>query len=79
MKLGDVGEEMVATAIALAKERRASIDALYVMKIGLEHTLDAELAELEAAAEESLGGGAGARQGERHPGQPGQGPGPVDR
>ena len=54
MKLGPVGEEMVATAIALAKERRASIDALFVMKVGLEHRLDAELYELEETAAASL-------------------------
>ena len=54
MKLGPVGEEMIATAIALAKEREASVDALYVMKVGLEHSLDAELHELEETAEASL-------------------------
>jgi APA family basic amino acid/polyamine antiporter len=54
MKLGAVGEEMIATAIALAKERRASIDALFVMKVGLEHGLDAELHDLEEAAAASL-------------------------
>jgi basic amino acid/polyamine antiporter, APA family len=54
MKLGPVGEEMVATAIALAKERRASVDALHVMKVGLEHSLDAELYDLEEAAAASL-------------------------
>ena len=54
MKLGPVGEEMIATAIALAKERDASVDALYVMKIGLEHSLDAELHDLEEAAAASL-------------------------
>jgi APA family basic amino acid/polyamine antiporter len=54
MKLGAVGEEMIATAIALAKERRASIDALFVMKVGLEHSLDAELHDLEEAAAASL-------------------------
>ena len=54
MKLGAVGEEMIATAIALAKERQASVDALYVMKVGLEHSLDAELFELEETAAASL-------------------------
>ena len=54
MKLGPVGEEMIATAIALAKERQASVDALYVMKVGLEHALDAKLYELEEAAAASL-------------------------
>jgi APA family basic amino acid/polyamine antiporter len=54
MKLGPVGEEMIATAIALAKERQAAVDALYVIKVGLEHALDAELVDLEETAAASL-------------------------
>ena len=37
MKLGAIGEEMVATAVALAKERGASVDALFVIRVPLEH------------------------------------------
>ena len=33
MKLGDIGEEMVATAIALAKEREATIEAVFVVRV----------------------------------------------
>ena len=33
MKLGDIGEEMVATAIALAKERGATIEAVFVVRV----------------------------------------------
>ncbi|MEJ7791922.1 MAG: universal stress protein [Gaiellaceae bacterium] len=54
MKLGSVGEEMIATAIALAQERQATIDALYVIKVGLEHGLDAELTSQEQLAVDSL-------------------------
>ena len=43
MKLGDVGEEMVATAIALAKERDAGVEALFVLPVPRELPLDAPL------------------------------------
>ncbi len=33
MKLGDIGEEMVATAIALAKERGATIEVVFVIRV----------------------------------------------
>jgi basic amino acid/polyamine antiporter, APA family len=45
MKLGDIGEEMVATAIAIAKERDATVEALYVVAIPRELPLDAALTE----------------------------------
>ena len=54
MKLGVIGEEMVATAIALAKEREAAVDALYVIRVPLEQELDAELHEQDEAAAASL-------------------------
>jgi basic amino acid/polyamine antiporter, APA family len=54
MKLGPIGEEMVATAIALAKERGAQVDAVFVMQVPLEHALDAPLPDLEEAAAASL-------------------------
>jgi APA family basic amino acid/polyamine antiporter len=54
MKLGPIGEEMIATAIALAKERHATLDALYVIRVGLAHDLDAELHDQEEAAVASL-------------------------
>jgi APA family basic amino acid/polyamine antiporter len=43
MKLGDIGEEMVATAVALAKEKGARIEAITVVKVPRERALDAEL------------------------------------
>ena len=54
MKLGEIGEEMVATAVKLAQERGAAVDALHVIRVPLELPLDAELAEEEQRAAESL-------------------------
>ncbi|MBA3244076.1 MAG: amino acid permease [Actinobacteria bacterium] len=54
LKLGPVGEEMAATAIALAKERSAAVDAVYVIRVPLELELDAELPVREEQAAASL-------------------------
>ncbi len=54
MKLGDIGEEMIATAVKLAEERNASVEALHVIRVPLELPLDAELIEEEERAEASL-------------------------
>jgi basic amino acid/polyamine antiporter, APA family len=43
MKLGDIGEEMVATAVAIAKERGANVEALFVVPMPRELPLDAAL------------------------------------
>ena len=43
MKLGDIGEEMVATAVALAKENGARIEAITVVPVPRARPLDAEL------------------------------------
>jgi APA family basic amino acid/polyamine antiporter len=43
MKLGDIGEEMVATAVAIAKERGATVEALFVVAVPRERPLDAPL------------------------------------
>jgi APA family basic amino acid/polyamine antiporter len=58
MKLGDIGEEMVATAIALAKERGAAIDAITVVRVPRRFELEGELpqnvaAKVEASLEEA--------------------------
>jgi basic amino acid/polyamine antiporter, APA family len=45
MKLGDIGEEMVATAIAIAKERDATVEALFVVPMPRELALDAAMPE----------------------------------
>jgi APA family basic amino acid/polyamine antiporter len=54
MKLGPIGEEMVATAVALAKERQAEVIALFVIRVPLEEALDAPLHEQEEQAAASL-------------------------
>jgi APA family basic amino acid/polyamine antiporter len=54
MKLGPIGEEMVATAVALAKERQAEVIALFVIRVPLEEELDAPLLEQEDQAAASL-------------------------
>jgi APA family basic amino acid/polyamine antiporter len=54
MKLGDIGEEMIATAVKLAEERNASVEALHVIRVPLDLPLDAELLEEEERAEASL-------------------------
>ena len=54
MKLGPIGEEMVATAVALAKERDARVDALFVIVVPLEFPIDAPMWEQEEQAAASL-------------------------
>jgi len=54
MKLGPIGEEMVATAVKLAQEAGASVWALHVTRVPMERQLDEEVAEEEASAEASL-------------------------
>jgi basic amino acid/polyamine antiporter, APA family len=55
MKLGDIGEEMVATAIALAKERGAAIEAITVVRVPRKFALEGDLpAEVAARVDASL-------------------------
>jgi APA family basic amino acid/polyamine antiporter len=54
MKLGEIGEEMVATAVKLAQERGARVVALHVIRVPLELPLDADLADEEERAAASL-------------------------
>jgi nucleotide-binding universal stress UspA family protein len=54
MKLGEIGEEMVATAVRLAQERGAGVEALFVLKVPLDQSLEAPLYELEEQAAASL-------------------------
>jgi APA family basic amino acid/polyamine antiporter len=49
MKLGDIGEEMLATAIALAKERGAAIEAITVVRVPRKFELEGDLPEDVAA------------------------------
>ncbi|HZS24061.1 MAG TPA: universal stress protein [Gaiellaceae bacterium] len=54
MKLGEIGEEMVATAVRLAQEGSATVEALYVIKVPLDQPLDAELYDQEEQAAAAL-------------------------
>jgi nucleotide-binding universal stress UspA family protein len=54
MKLGIIGEEMLATAIRLATEPDAQVHALHVIRVPLEQPLDCELIDEEERAEASL-------------------------
>ena len=54
MKLGAIGEEMIATAVKLARDRGALVEALYVIRVPLDKSLEAELDEQEEAAAASL-------------------------
>jgi APA family basic amino acid/polyamine antiporter len=54
MKLGEIGEEMIATAIKLAQERSATVVALHVIRVPLDMPLDAEMPEQDERANDSL-------------------------
>jgi len=54
MKLGAIGEEMVATAVKLAQDRGAMVEALYVIRVPLDQPLEAELDDQEESAAASL-------------------------
>ena len=54
MKLGEIGEEMVATAVKLAQERGAAVVTLHVIRVPLDQPLDAELYDQEERAAASL-------------------------
>jgi APA family basic amino acid/polyamine antiporter len=54
MKLGLIGEEMVATAVKLAEDGRAAVEAVFVIKVPLDQPLDAPLYDLEEHAAASL-------------------------
>src|SRR5919197_752351 len=45
MKLGPIGEEMVATAVKLAQESGASVWALHVIRVPMDRPLDEEIPE----------------------------------
>jgi len=58
MKLGDIGEEMVATAIALAKENGADIEAITVVRVPRRFPLEGAFppdiaAKVDASLEEA--------------------------
>ena len=54
LKLGPIGEEMVATAVKLAQESGASVCALHVVRVPMERPLDEELPEEDENAAAAL-------------------------
>ena len=54
VKIGLIGDEVLATAIKLAEDHGAAITALHVVRIPLDQSLDAELFDAEERAEASL-------------------------
>jgi APA family basic amino acid/polyamine antiporter len=54
MKLGPIGEEMVATAVKLGAEHGATVEALYVIRVPMELPLDAEMIDHDERAAASL-------------------------
>jgi APA family basic amino acid/polyamine antiporter len=54
MKLGLIGEEMVATAVRLAEERGAAVTALHVIRVPLDMPLDEPMIDEEERAEASI-------------------------
>jgi APA family basic amino acid/polyamine antiporter len=54
MKLGEIGEEMVATAVKLAQEQNAAVVALHVILVPLDKPLDAPMYDAEERAAASL-------------------------
>jgi APA family basic amino acid/polyamine antiporter len=54
MKIGLIGEEMLATAVKLASEHGSEVQALHVIRVPLEQPLDAPMIDEEERAEASL-------------------------
>ena len=54
MKLGEIGEEMVATAVRIAQQDDATVEALYVIKVPLDKPLEADLYDADERAAASL-------------------------
>jgi nucleotide-binding universal stress UspA family protein len=54
MKLGVIGEEMLATAVKLASEHEAEVLALHVVRVPLEQPLDAPMIDEEERAEAAI-------------------------
>jgi basic amino acid/polyamine antiporter, APA family len=54
MKLGPIGEEVLATAIKLAEERGCALSAIHVIAVPLDKPLDAGMDEAEERAQASL-------------------------
>jgi APA family basic amino acid/polyamine antiporter len=54
MKLGNIGEEMIATAVKLAQEQNSTVEALHVIRVPLDKPLDADMPDQDEQAAASL-------------------------
>jgi APA family basic amino acid/polyamine antiporter len=54
LKIGAIGEEVLATALKLADEQGGQIDVLHVIRVPLDRELDVDMADQEEQARESL-------------------------
>jgi APA family basic amino acid/polyamine antiporter len=54
LKLGPIGDEVLATAIKLAEEEHAQVDVLHVIRVPMELPLDAPMADAEERARSSI-------------------------
>jgi len=54
LKLGPIGDEVLATAVKLAGEHAARIRVLHVIRVPLDLALDADLADAEESAEAAI-------------------------
>lgn len=54
LKLGPIGEEVLATAVRLAEERSCVVEVVHVIRVDLDLPLDAELPDSEWNAQRSL-------------------------
>jgi len=54
LKLGDLGQEVLATALKLAEDRGAEVRVLHVLKVPMSLPLDADMGEQEALGREAI-------------------------
>jgi nucleotide-binding universal stress UspA family protein len=54
MKLGVIGEEMLATAVKLASDHGGAVEAVHVIRVPLEQALDAPMEDEEERAEAAI-------------------------
>lgn len=54
LKLGPIGDEVLATAVKLAAEHTARIRVLHVIRVSLDLAFDAELVDAEESAEAAV-------------------------
>ena len=79
LKLGPIGDEVLATALRLAEEQRCPVHVLNVIRVPFELPLDAELGEQERDAEGALAEAKSLAAESWHHGRGRHRPGPDDR